>query len=48
MVPWQVPATSQQPLGHEVASHTQPPETQCWPVGHTLPPGPQEQLPPTH
>jgi hypothetical protein len=44
---WQLPLPSQQPLGHEVASHTQLPPMQCWPAAQTLPLVPQAQLPPT-
>lgn len=47
MVVWQLPITSQQPVGHEVASHTQPPLTQRWPLGHAIPPAPHEQVVPT-
>jgi hypothetical protein len=47
IVLWQAPAASQQPLGHEVASHTQPPLTQRWPAAQALPPGPHEQEVPT-
>ena len=34
----------QQPLGHEVALHTQLPPTHCWPAAHAAPP-PQAQAP---
>lgn len=47
IVVWQLPMASQQPFGHDVESQTQPPETQRWPLGQALPPGPHEQLPPT-
>jgi hypothetical protein len=47
IVLWQAPEASQQPLGHDVASQTQPPETQRWPAAQTLPPGPHEQPLPT-
>lgn len=36
---------SQQPDGHEVASHTQAPPTQRWPLAH-LAPAPHMQVPP--
>jgi hypothetical protein len=45
MLVWHVPAASQQPLGHEVASHTQAPLTQRLPLPQVTPPGPHEQLP---
>ena len=47
MLLWQLPMMSQQPFGHDVASHMQPPETQRWPGAHWVPPGPHEQLVPT-
>jgi hypothetical protein len=47
IVLWQLPIASQQPVGHDVASHTQPPLMQRWPAGHTVPPAPHEQLVPT-
>lgn len=40
-------APLQQPLGHDVASHTQAPETQRCPAPHAAP-VPHAQLPPTH
>jgi hypothetical protein len=36
---------SQQPLAHEVASHTHAPPTQCWPTAHGAP-VPHAQVPP--
>jgi hypothetical protein len=43
---WQSPiALSQQPVGHEVPSHTHIPPEQRWPGLHALPPGPQLQNP---
>src|SRR5204863_9992186 len=48
MVLWQTPPASQQPLGHELASHTQVPAvSQRCPAAQVLPPGPHEQAVPT-
>jgi hypothetical protein len=41
---WQTPEASQQPVGQLVASQTQRPPEQRWPVAQTAPP-PQEQAP---
>lgn len=38
---------SQQPVGHEVASHVQAPPAQCWPGAHTAP-APHAQPAPAH
>jgi hypothetical protein len=43
---WQCPVASQQPLVHEVASQTQLPATQRWPLAHAAC-VPHWQLPPT-
>jgi hypothetical protein len=47
MMVWQVPAASQQPVGHDVPSQTHEPLRQRWPRLHLLPLGPHEQLLPT-
>jgi hypothetical protein len=42
MVVWHWLLPSQQPLGHEVASHAQPPLTHRWPLAQAAPPAPHE------
>ncbi len=43
---WQL-LPEQHPVGHDVASHTQLPDTQCWPAAHTAP-EPQAHWPLVH